>query len=114
MSRACQKVFRYILENLMHGKDNIVILNPVQVCQSESRVHTTYDRSIKKLLYHKVIAKSINLHIYFVNPIFIICKGKRFAMYTEYVQKTAQLEIFEKEKGQKNTKRIESWNCASK
>ena len=62
MSRACQKVFKYILENLMHGNENIVILNPVQVCESESIVRTTYDRSSKKLLYNQVIAKSLNIH----------------------------------------------------
>ena len=92
MSRACQKVFKYILENLMHGNENIVILNPVQVCESESRVRTTYDRSSKKLLYNQVIAKSLNIHTYYVNPIFI-CKEERFAMYTEYVQKAAQLKM---------------------
>ena len=32
--------------------------------------------------------------MYYVNPVFI-CKGERFAMYTEYVQKTSQLNMFE-------------------
>lgn len=93
LSKACQKIFRYVLENLMPGADNMVILNPTQVCESEGIVRTTYDRGIKPLLYHEVIAKSINIHTYFVNPVFI-CKGERFAMYTEYVQKGTQMEMF--------------------
>ena len=35
--------------------------------------------------------------MYFVNPVFL-CKGERFAMYTEYVQKTSQLNIFDDKK----------------
>lgn len=93
LSRSYQKVFRYILENIMYA-DNMVILNPSKVCEVEGIVRATYERAINALLHHKVIAKSINVHMYFVNPVFI-CKGERFAMYTEYVQKAAQLSMFE-------------------
>lgn len=93
LSRSTQKVFRYILENLTYA-ENMVILNPNEVSRIENMGRSTYDRSINSLLHKKVIAKSINLHMYYVNPVFI-CKGERFAMYTEYVQKTSQLNMFE-------------------
>lgn len=92
LSKSTQKVFRYLLEGLKY--DNTVILNPNQTCESEGIVRTTFDRAVKNLLHYKVIAKSINVHIYFVNPVFI-CKGERFAMYTEFRRKASQLNLFE-------------------
>ena len=39
---------------------------------------------IKELINHNIIAPAIMPHYYWINPT-IICKGERFAIYTEYV-----------------------------
>ena len=48
----------------------------------------------------------VHQHTYFVNPVFI-CKGERFAMYTEYVQKAAQLGMSE---GKAQNNKLEAYN----
>lgn len=87
LNRGTRKIFRYILEHIKY-EDSSIVLNPKEVCQVEEMVSNTYERAINGLRYKQVIAKSTNVHIYFVNPIFIYkCQQERFIMYTEYMTK---------------------------
>lgn len=83
LSKTAQNVFLYLTRHMDY--DNRVYFNyRKEFIKIGYTAHTAPLKGIRELIKRNIIACDVREHHYWLNPT-IICKGERFAMYTEYV-----------------------------
>ena len=78
LSRSAQKVFLYLIKVMDYENKSIFRWKEIY------KNYGTAYRGIKELVENNIIAPCDIQNIYWINPT-IVCKGERFAKYTEYV-----------------------------
>lgn len=107
LSKPAQNVFLYLTKVMDY--ENKAYFNYVN--QSERvgyKTHLSALKGIKELIGRNIIAPAIMPHWYWLNPA-IVCKGERFAKYTEYLteeEAKREEEYLLKKQGQKAIDRL--------
>lgn len=78
LSKTAQKVFMYLVSKMDY--ENKAIFRWKEIYKN----YGTAYKGIVELIKHDIVAPSDIQNIYWLNPT-IVCKGERFAMYTEFV-----------------------------
>ena len=78
LSKSAQKVFLYLIKVMDYENKSIFRWKEIY------KNYGTAYKGIKELVENNIIAPSDIQNIYWLNPT-IVCKGERFAKYTEYV-----------------------------
>lgn len=83
LSKAAQNVFMYLTKNMDY--DNRAYFNyPKDYKKLGYKTHKSSLIGLRELITNNIIACDVRPFHYWLNPT-IVCKGERFAMYTEYV-----------------------------
>lgn len=78
LSKSAQKVFLYLIKVMDYENKSIFRWKDIY------KNYGTAYKGIKELVQNNIIAPCDIQNIYWINPT-IVCKGERFAKYTEYV-----------------------------
>ena len=83
LSKTAQNVFLYLTKVMDY--DNRVYFNyKREYSKINYTAHTAPLKGIRELISKNIIACDVREHTYWLNPT-IVCKGERFAKYTEYL-----------------------------
>lgn len=83
LSKAGQNVFLYLTKVMDYDNRAFFMYNK-EFQKLGYKSETPALKGLRELLTHNIIASDIRPYHYWLNPT-IVCKGERFAMYTEYV-----------------------------
>lgn len=87
MNKASLRVFSFILSSLTPNNDQFYLSNRKALEYTGYKSQSQLNTGISKLLELGIIAKALDEHMYFVNPMFVF-NGSRITFAKTYVKKT--------------------------
>lgn len=100
LSKTAINVLIYLMGKMDY--ENKSYLNSEDYLKLNYKSSLSVIKGLKELIKNSIIAPAVMPHYYWLNPIYI-CKGERFAIYTEYVTK----EYAEQERKEIQKKQME-------
>lgn len=100
LSKTAINVLIYLMGKMDY--ENKSYLNSEDYVKLNYKSSLSVIKGLKELIKNSIIAPAVMPHYYWLNPMYI-CKGERFAIYTEYVTK----EYAEQERKENQKKQME-------